>query len=71
MNTESIYAATATTLWENAKAVRNACTAALAGGTEQVELSRTVARIDHLIKTGNTEGVRLMFLNDADMWPSE
>jgi hypothetical protein len=59
------------TIWTNLKAVREACTAALAGSAAHPELETLAERIRLIVKSGSTDNARALFLDDSDLWPSD
>ena len=59
------------TIWTNLKAVREACTAALAGSAAHPELEALVEDIRLIVKFGSTEDARALFLADPYLWPSD
>lgn len=67
----AILTADRLTVWTNLKAVREACTAAVAGSATHPELEALVERIRLIVKSGSTDNARALFLEDSDLWPSD
>ena len=67
----AILTADRLTVWTNLSAVREACTAALAGSAAHPELEALVERIRLIVKSGSTDNSRALFLDDSDLWPSD
>lgn len=65
-----IHTADRLTVWENLKAVREACLVALAGSASHPELETLVEEIRLIVKSGSTDNARALFLADPYLWPS-
>jgi hypothetical protein len=58
------------TVWENLKAVREACLVALAGSASHPELETLLEDIRLIVKSSSTDKARALFLADPYLWPS-
>ena len=67
----AIRKASRTTVWINLKIVREACICTLAGSATHPELEALVERIRLIVKSGNVDSARALFLEDSDLWPSD
>lgn len=69
--TTAILTANRFTIWTNLKAVRVACTCALASSANHPELQALVDEIRMIVKSGSTENARAFFLADPYLWPND